>query len=59
MKNIITFYTQGRALDSLAGFYESCAQAEIDDYQNYEKVGWGCLGVVGWRINEILRLLVH
>ncbi|XP_069036914.1 intraflagellar transport protein 140 homolog isoform X2 [Lepisosteus oculatus] len=37
MKNIITFYTKGRALDLLAGFYEACAQVEIDEYQNYEK----------------------
>ncbi len=26
MKNIISFYTKGRALESLAGFYDSCAQ---------------------------------
>uniref|UniRef100_A0A8C7HMP5 Intraflagellar transport 140 n=1 Tax=Oncorhynchus kisutch TaxID=8019 RepID=A0A8C7HMP5_ONCKI len=37
MKNIISFYSKGRALDLLAGFYEACAQVEIDDYQNYEK----------------------
>ncbi|XP_067291267.1 intraflagellar transport protein 140 homolog isoform X2 [Pseudorasbora parva] len=37
MKNIIGFYTKGRALDMLAGFYEACAEVEIDDYQNYEK----------------------
>lgn len=37
MKNIITFYTKGRALDSLSGFYDACAQVEIDEYQNYEK----------------------
>ncbi|XP_054068243.1 intraflagellar transport protein 140 homolog isoform X2 [Rissa tridactyla] len=37
MKNIISFYTKGRALDLLAGFYEACAQVEIDEYQSYEK----------------------
>ena len=26
MKNIITFYTKGRALDLLASFYDVCAQ---------------------------------
>ena len=26
MKNIIGFYTKGRALDLLAGFYQACAQ---------------------------------
>ena len=26
MKNIITFYTKGRAMESLAGFYDACAQ---------------------------------
>lgn len=28
MKNIISFYTKGRALDLLAGFYDACAQVE-------------------------------
>eukprot|EP00050_Salpingoeca_kvevrii_P007157 m.294179 g.294179 ORF g.294179 m.294179 type:complete len:1361 (-) comp12942_c0_seq1:503-4585(-) len=37
MKNIIQFYTKGKALDSLASFYDACAQLEIDDYQNYDK----------------------
>ncbi|XP_033108707.1 intraflagellar transport protein 140 homolog [Anneissia japonica] len=37
MKNIIGFYTRGRALDSLSGFYDACAQVEIDEYQNYDK----------------------
>ena len=26
MKNIISFYTKGRAMESLAGFYDVCAQ---------------------------------
>lgn len=26
MKHIISYYTKGRALDSLAGFYDACAQ---------------------------------
>lgn len=38
MKSIITFYTKAKALENLAGFYEACAQVEIDEYQNYEKV---------------------
>ena len=29
MKNIINFYTRGRALESLAGFYDACAQVYI------------------------------
>ncbi|KAF6734703.1 Intraflagellar transport-like protein 140 [Oryzias melastigma] len=37
LKTIIHFYTKGKALALLAGFYEACAQVEIDDYQNYEK----------------------
>eukprot|EP00794_Sanderia_malayensis_P006805 gene6805-7574_t len=37
MKNIIGFYTKGRAFDSLASFYEACAEVEVDEYQNYEK----------------------
>ncbi|CAH1793664.1 unnamed protein product [Owenia fusiformis] len=37
MKNIIGFYTKGRALDSLSGFYDACAMVEVDEYQNYDK----------------------
>ncbi|OUM64974.1 hypothetical protein PIROE2DRAFT_8118 [Piromyces sp. E2] len=36
-KNIIQFYTKGKAYDSIAKFFESCAQVEIDDYQNYQE----------------------
>eukprot|EP00667_Euglena_gracilis_P000441 EG_transcript_441 len=37
MKTIIAFYTKARALDSLATFYDACAQVEIDEYRDYEK----------------------
>ncbi|XP_043945229.1 intraflagellar transport protein 140 homolog [Protopterus annectens] len=37
MKNIITFYTKGRAYELLAGFFDACAQVEIDEFQEYEK----------------------
>ncbi|KAI9349580.1 hypothetical protein BDR26DRAFT_852390 [Obelidium mucronatum] len=37
MKAIITFYSKARAWESLSGFYDSCSQVEIDEYQNYEK----------------------
>lgn len=37
LKNIITFYSKGKAMDLLANFYVACAQVEIDDFQNYEK----------------------
>ena len=37
MKNIITYYTKAKAYESLAGFYEACAQVEIDEYRDYEK----------------------
>ncbi len=37
MKAIITFYTKAKAYEQLAGFYDSCAQVEIDEYRDYEK----------------------
>eukprot|EP00276_Gloeochaete_wittrockiana_P002244 CAMPEP_0184673476 /NCGR_PEP_ID=MMETSP0308-20130426/86689_1 /TAXON_ID=38269 /ORGANISM="Gloeochaete witrockiana, Strain SAG 46.84" /LENGTH=1407 /DNA_ID=CAMNT_0027120965 /DNA_START=36 /DNA_END=4259 /DNA_ORIENTATION=- len=37
MKNIIKFYTNAKAFDSLASFYDACAQVEIDEYRDYEK----------------------
>ncbi|XP_064637216.1 intraflagellar transport protein 140 homolog [Lineus longissimus] len=43
MKNIIGFYTKGRAMESLASFYDACAMVEIDEYQNYDKA----LGALG------------
>lgn len=37
LKNIVTFYTKGQAYDLLANFYAVCAQAEIDEYRDYDK----------------------
>ena len=37
LRNIINFYSKGKAMDLLANFYVACAQVEIDDFQNYEK----------------------
>jgi intraflagellar transport protein 140 len=37
MKAIIMFYTKAKAFMQLAGFYDSCAQVEIDEYRDYEK----------------------
>ena len=37
VKNIVSFYTKAKSLDLLAGFFDACAQIEIDDYRDYEK----------------------
>ena len=37
MKHIINFYTRAKSLESLASFYEACAQVEIDEFQDYDK----------------------
>eukprot|EP01012_Entosiphon_sulcatum_P045924 TRINITY_DN6146_c0_g1_i1.p1 TRINITY_DN6146_c0_g1~~TRINITY_DN6146_c0_g1_i1.p1 ORF type:complete len:1449 (+),score=295.84 TRINITY_DN6146_c0_g1_i1:53-4399(+) len=37
MKNIISFYTKAHAVESLATFYDACAQVEIDEYRDYGK----------------------
>ena len=37
MKAIIMFYTKSKSFEQLAGFYDSCAQVEIDDYRDYDK----------------------
>ena len=37
MKSIISFYTRAKAYDRLAGFYETCAGLEIDEYKDYKK----------------------
>ena len=37
LKAIVTFYSQAKAFEQLAGFFESCAQVEIDEYRDYEK----------------------
>lgn len=37
VRNIVQFYTKAKAHVLLATFYDSCAQIEIDEYQNYEK----------------------
>lgn len=37
MKTIISFYQKAKAYESLANFYDACAQVEIDEYRDYEK----------------------
>uniref|UniRef100_A0A182K189 Uncharacterized protein n=1 Tax=Anopheles christyi TaxID=43041 RepID=A0A182K189_9DIPT len=37
LKNIVTFYTKGQAYSQLANFYANCAQAEIDEFRDYDK----------------------
>lgn len=37
MKTIISFYSKAKAFESLANFYDACAQVEIDEYRDYEK----------------------
>uniref|UniRef100_A0A1I8A7F4 Intraflagellar transport protein n=1 Tax=Steinernema glaseri TaxID=37863 RepID=A0A1I8A7F4_9BILA len=37
MKHIETFYSKAGAYDSLAGFFESCAEVELEEYHDYEK----------------------
>ncbi|XP_055541505.1 intraflagellar transport protein 140 homolog [Wyeomyia smithii] len=37
LKNIVTFYTKGQAYNQLANFYANCAQAEIDEFRDYDK----------------------
>lgn len=37
MKAIIQFYSKARAYSSLAGFYDACAQLEIDEFRDYKK----------------------
>lgn len=34
MKTIISFYTKAKAYESLVGFFEVCAQIEIDEYRS-------------------------
>ncbi|XP_053678512.1 intraflagellar transport protein 140 homolog [Anopheles nili] len=37
LKNIVTFYSKGQAYSQLANFYANCAQAEIDEFRDYDK----------------------
>merc|ERR1712028_217053 len=37
MKAIINFYTKAKESERLSGFYDACAQVEIDEYRDYEK----------------------
>lgn len=37
MKQIITFYSKAKAFEQLSGFYDACAQVEIDEYRDYSK----------------------
>jgi len=37
MKTIISFFQKAKSYESLANFYDACAQVEIDEYRDYEK----------------------
>ena len=37
MKTIAAFYTKAKSPEHLAGFYEACAQAEIDECRDYKR----------------------
>ncbi|KAH9568136.1 hypothetical protein CY35_03G061800 [Sphagnum magellanicum] len=37
MKIIVQMYTKAAEMESLASFYEACAQIEIDEFRDYEK----------------------
>jgi intraflagellar transport protein 140 len=49
MKTIISFYSKAKAFEQLSGFYDACAQVEIDEYRDYTKA----LGAM----REALKLL--
>ena len=37
ISSIVGFYTKAKAYEQLAGFYDACAQVEIDNYKDYDK----------------------
>ena len=37
LKAIVDFYTKAKAFEQLSGFYDACAQVEIDEYRDYDK----------------------
>lgn len=37
MTTIITFYSKAKAFEQLSGFYDACAQVEIDEFRDYSK----------------------
>lgn len=43
MKNIISFYTKGRALDLLAGFYEACAEVRVSSRTDKEIINFSLI----------------
>lgn len=51
MKSIVTFYTKAKAFEQLAGFYDSCAQVEIDEYRDYDKA----IGAMKEALKQLLK----
>lgn len=37
IKMIIVFYTKAKAYEQLSGFYDACAEVEIEEYREYDK----------------------
>jgi hypothetical protein len=60
MKNIINFYTKARAMQQLSFFYEACAQVEIDEYRDYEKVRSAVASVIDFATRlGCVRVVLH
>ena len=57
MKAIINFYTKAKAFEQLSGFYDACAQVEIDEYRDYEKALGALKEAVKYMIKVIQTLL--
>lgn len=61
LNHILTFYTKAAAADSLAQFYISCAQTELNQFRSYDKavqVSWqdlcstGCMSQQGATVSQ-------
>ena len=51
MKSIILFYQKAKAHELLGWFYHACADVEVDEYQNYEKVDKSMLLILYYAMN--------
>lgn len=61
MKHIINYYTKAKSMESLASFYEACAQVEIDEFQDYDKAmsalaeAYKCLTRGGYAVEDSVK----
>ena len=59
MDYFLLFLIQAGGMTQLSEFYEACAQVEIDDYRDYDKVCLRCQHAFKWKLTTIETMIKY